>query len=648
MLISYNWLKWYIPEIPPADKIADFLTYHLTEVEGVEKLPDGDVVFDINILPNRAHDLLSHSGVARELAGQLGLNFNDPDKIFKIPESKPTNLKITLDTDKCNRYMGRIVRGVKIGPSPEWVVKHLESIGQRSINNIVDATNLVMYNCGNPTHAFDLGKISGENIVVRNANEGEELKLVGREGIVVKLKSNDLVITDGVKNLALAGVKGGMDSGINVAPEILSERSSDLLANTENTLGQTVSESTSGSTVNLLLEVANFDAATVRKTARRLGILTDSAKRFENDLSSSLCSFAMKELSALISEMCPEAVFEDIVDVYPNPEVEKIIKFYTSDVSKMLGSNVSEKDIELFMHNYSFGYANDFEKGEWTVTIPLLRRDLDTKQDMVEEIGRWIGYDKVVPTIPKLSFVPNKNEVYENIQKARAILLADGYREVATYGFRDKGDVEVLASASDKNFLRKNLTDGIKESFNLNKLNAPFLGLNEVKIFEIGTVFSGDKEEIHVCFANKKEVKEMTLQEFVASSEILSERSSDLLAGTLGQTVSERTSDSASTDYLLLTAFIPWSTFPFMTRDISVWVPENVEADELKNIYKEFGTELLVREPQLVDKFSKDGKISYAYRLVFQSYEKTLTDDEINQIMANISEKISKLGYIIR
>ncbi len=612
MKISYNWLKWYIPEIPEANKIADILTYHLTEVEGVEKLPDGDTIFDINILPNRAHDLLSHSGVARELAGQLGLNFNDPDKVYKIPESKNTNLKITLDTEKCNRYMGRIVRGVKIGSSPEWVVNHLESIGQRSINNIVDATNLVMYNCGNPTHAFDLSKINSENIVVRNANEGEELKLVGREGIVAKLKSNDLVITDGVKNLALAGVKGGFDSGV------------------------------SDSTTEIMLEVANFDAATIRKTARRLGILTDSAKRFENDLSSSLCSFAMKELSALISEMCPEAVFEDIVDVYPNPEVEKIIKFYTSDVSKMLGSNVSEKDIELFMHNYSFGYANDFEKGEWAVTIPLLRRDLDTKQDMVEEIGRWIGYDKVVPTIPKLSFVPNKNEVYENIQKARAILLADGYREVATYGFRDKGDVEVLASASDKNFLRKNLTDGVKESFNLNKLNAPFLGLNEVKIFEIGTVFSKDKEEIHVCFANKKEVKEMALQEFVSDRE---ESPTQVLGSPREYTRPDHSSDLSSQS---ATPFKTWSTFPFMTRDISVWVPESVDADELKNIYKEFGTELLVRNPQLVDKFTKEGRTSYAYRLVFQSYEKTLTDDEINVIMGNITDKITNLGYTVR
>ncbi|MEY2671917.1 MAG: hypothetical protein RL687_334 [Candidatus Parcubacteria bacterium] len=623
MKISYNWLKWYIPEIPEADKIADILTYHLTEVEGVEKLPNGDTIFDVNILPNRAPDLLSHSGMARELAGQLGLNFNDPDRVYKIPESKPTKLEIKLDTEKCNRYMGRIVRGVKIGSSPEWVVTHLESIGQRSINNIVDATNLVMYNCGNPTHAFDLSKISGEKIVVRKADVAESIDLLGTEKIgslnkekAVLLNDSDMVITDDNKVLALAGVKGGADSGV-----------------TENT-------------TEILLEVASFDSATVRKTARRLGILTDSAKRFENNLSASSCTFAMKELSALISEMCPDAVFEDIVDVYPNPEIQKTVKFTTEYISKMLGLEVSSQTIEKFMHDYSFGYANDFEKGEWTVTIPLFRRDLESRNDMAEEIGRWIGYDKVIPAVPTLSFVPKVNTTFENTQKAKDILISDGYREVFTYGFTNKGDIEVLASASDKNFLRKNLTDGVKESFNLNKLNAPFLGLNDVKIFEIGTIFSGDKEEIHVCFANKKEVKEMALQEFVANRE---ESPTQVLGSPREYARPDHSSDLSSQS---ATPFKTWSTFPFMTRDISVWVPESVEADELKNIYKEFGTELLVREPQLVDQFKKniDGeeKISYAYRLVFQSYKKTLTDDEINQIMTNISEKISKLGYIIR
>ena len=158
MKISYNWLKWYIPDAPAPDELEDVFTYHLCEVEGVEKKGD-DTIFDINILPNRAHDLLSHQGVARELASLLDIKFVDPTPKYKIPESKPTDLKIEVESEKCRRYMGRIVRNAKVGSSPDWVVKQLESIGQRSINNMVDAANIVMFDCGQPTHVFDLNKI---------------------------------------------------------------------------------------------------------------------------------------------------------------------------------------------------------------------------------------------------------------------------------------------------------------------------------------------------------------------------------------------------------------------------------------------------------------------------------------------------------
>ena len=164
MKISYNWLKAYVPDIPEPNRLADIFTYHLCEVESVEKLPDGDFLFDLGILPNRAHDLLSHQGVARELSGLLGIPFKDPTSIYKTPVSNPTNLKVETETYNCRRYSARIVRNIKVGPSPEWIVKHLESIGTRSINNIVDATNIVMYDCGQPTHAFDLKKIVDEKI----------------------------------------------------------------------------------------------------------------------------------------------------------------------------------------------------------------------------------------------------------------------------------------------------------------------------------------------------------------------------------------------------------------------------------------------------------------------------------------------------
>ena len=616
MKISYNWLKWYVPEVPEPNRLADLFTYHVCEVESVTKLDDGDHIFDLGILPNRAHDLLSHHGVARELAGLLNITYKDPTPMYKVPASTSTKLQVEIDSQSCRRYSARIVRNVKIGPSPEWVVKHLESIGQRSINNIVDATNIVMYDCGQPCHAFDLKKLESEKIIIRNAKEGEELKVVGREGITAKLKDTDLVITDGSKNLALGGVKGGLDSGI------------------------------SDTTTDIVLEVANFDPVAVRKTARRLGLLSDSAKRFENDLSPTLCDFGMLELSGMILEILPDAVFEDVVDVYENKPEQRTVEFSTSYINKVLGVEITESDISNILMWYGYNYKE--EGGVYTIFVPALRLDLTSKEDMAEEIGRVHGYDKVVPQLPKINFIPKVNEQYEKISQARNILVNAGYREVMTYAFTEKGDVEVLASASDKNFMRTNLSDGIKKSYEINKLNAPYLALDEIKIFEIGTVFSKNGEEVHVAFANKKEIKEVPLEKFEESfPQVLGSPVQTQALGRPDHSENLSSNFSNSTQEFS-EVFKIWSQYPFITRDIAVWVPEGTEPETLAEIYKEFGTELMQGEPKLVDTFTKNGKTSYAFRLIFQSFDRTLTDEEINAIMSKITEKIANMGFEVR
>lgn len=609
MKISYNWLKAYVPELPDPEKLADLFTYHICEVESMEKLESGDYLFDLGILPNRAHDLLSHSGVARELSGLLGVPFKDPTPMYKTPEAKPTNLKVEIQSPSCRRYRARIVRNIKVGPSPEWVVKHLESIGQRSINNIVDATNIVMYDCGQPTHAFDLKKLASEKILIRNANAGEELPVVGRDGIIAKLLETDLVITDGEKNLALGGVKGGLDSGI------------------------------SDDTTEIILEVANFDPVAVRKTARRLGLLSDSAKRFENDLSETLCDFGMFSLSALLVELFPEAVFEEIVDINPNPQKERVVSFTNSYIDKVLGITIPEKEIENILIKYGYTYTK--KDDEYLVIVPELRLDLTGPHDMVEEIGRVYGYDKVTPQIPKINFTPKVSEQYEKILKVRSDLMNSGYREVMTYSFKNSGDVEVLASASDKKFLRTNIADGLKQSYELNKLNAPLLEIDEVKIFEIGTVFIKAGEEVHVAYNEKDKIIEVKLEEFIGEPTSSSDKFS-------GPRVGSPDTENLSLDSASSKVFKMWSVYPFITRDIAVWVPEHTKAEALSGVYKEFGTELLQGEPRLVDTFTKDGRTSYAFRLLFQSYDRTLTTEEINTIMFHITKNISSLGWEVR
>ncbi len=586
MKISYNWLKSYIPEIPSEDKLSDILTFHLCEVEGTEKIVD-DTIFDLNILPNRAHDLLSHQGIAREVASQLGVKFNDPTSFYKIPETKPTKLKIKIETDKCRRYMGRIVRNVKIGPSPDWVKKHLESIGQRSINNIVDATNIVMYDSGQPCHAFDLDKLADEIIIIRSAKEGENI--ITLDGKEIKLSVADMVIADSKNVLAIAGVKGGKMAEVD-----------------ENTK-------------NILIEVANFDPISVRKTSKRVNVFTDSSKRFENNLSSELASYAMRELSGLLVEY-GGMEFEEIIDIYPKKQETRKLSFSADKMSKVLGINISLDEIKDILSRYNFEYTqsdNNFE-----IILPPMRFDLAIEEDMVEEIGRILGYEKLEEKLPEINWSSKINENFSKMLWARNKLLNDGYSEVMTYAFRDKGEVEVLASASDKKFLRTNLSDGLKESLKLNQLNMPLLEMNEIKIFEIGTVFKKSGEEMHVAYNEKKNIIEVTLDDFSKDMDL-----------------DFKLEPKA---YGLTPMFKPWSIYPFISRDVAVWMAEREDPEKLKKILIENGTDLLIKEPYVFDSFTKDGKTSYAFRLIFQSYERTLKDEEVSEIMAKISHKISE------
>lgn len=614
MKISYNWLKWYIPEVINAEKLQDIFTYHLTEVEGVEKLADGDVVFDLNILPNRAHDLLSHYGVAKEISGQLGITFTDPAKsyedILAKKEIQRTNVIIDLQTTGCRRYMARIVRNIKVGPSPDWVVKHLESIGQRSINNIVDATNLVMFNCGNPVHAYDLKKLANNKaqeygVVVKTAQENEELELVGRDKIIAKLKNTDVIITNSSgETLGLAGIKGGTNSGIV------------------------------DDTTDILLEVANFDPIFVRKTARRIGVLSDAAKRFENNLSPELCNAAMLELTALLVEMFPDAVVEEIIDVYPNKQESRAIEFSLSQINTILGSQISREEVETILRNYSFSYTSseNFPDYVFTVVVPPLRLDLVGSHDIVEEIGRIYGYNKIIPVIPKINFTPQENSTYSQILSVRKKLTDAGYRETMTYTFAKKGDIEVARGLKGKDALRTNLYEALKESYEMNRLNAPILGQSVIKLFEIGTVFVNGNEEIHVGVADNDGVEEMELKNFVVNR-----------LEFIADTVSPR---AEKLDAAPITEFAPWSPYPYIVRDIALWVPREVESSTIYKIIKDNAGEYLVTGPTLFDTFSKEDYTSYAFRLVFQSKDRTLTDEEITQAMEKINQHLLKINSV--
>ncbi len=617
MKVSYNWLQNYFEEkLPEPEKVSEGVIFHSFEVEEMEKVGN-DTIFDIKILPDRAHDCLSHFGIAKEISAIFRMKLKE--KEYKTFEPEQTNLKIEIKSDKCLRYMGRIVRNIKVDKSPDWLKERLETIGQKSINNIVDAANFVMFDLGQPIHCFDLDKLFPrtvlENskkdsplILIRQAREGEKMTtLDNRE---VKLNPLNMVIADEKNVLALAGIKGGKIAEV-----------------TEDTK-------------NIIIEVANFNPTNVRKTSKEVNIFTDAVKRFENDLSPEIVNDAMNDMSALVLEMCKGATLEEVVDVYKKKQEKRKLSFNIKKISKRLGLDVSIATVEDMLKRFGVLYKNtgdDFE-----IVVPDMRLDLKTEEDMSEEIIRILGYEKLKEKLPEINWNPKMNETYAKISWARNKLLNDGYSEVMTYSFCNKGEIEVLASASDKKFLRTNLTDGLKESLKLNQLNAPLLEMNEIKIFEIGTIFKRGGEEMHIAYGDKKNVTEVSLEEFTSPP-----RPSGTPPQQGGEEISPHLDKEGAGGGNF--KFKMWSMFPFIARDIAVWVPEGIKNEDVEKVIKNNMGELVIRGPELFDQFKKDGKTSYAFRLVFQSYDRTLTDAEINEIMTKITNKIKeKNGWQVR
>ena len=293
-----------------------------------------------------------------------------------LPEERPTTLAVDVtDHLACRRYVGRVLRGITVGPSPDWLRERLEAIGQRSINNIVDATNYVMFDIGQPLHAFDKDKIAGEGIVVRAALASE--RIITLDGKDVALPQGTLVISDGDAPagvpLAIAGVKGGKSAQVD--------------------------EQTSC----IILEAANFDPVAVRKTSRGLNILTDSSKRFENELTPEIAREAMDRVTALIVEIAGNGntVIEEIVDVYAKQLKEHTITLGALDVNRLLGTDMSDTDMEAFFNRLRFAYTKESDPAVFTIAVPVMRLDMREKVDVVEDIAHLFGYANIPTNIPK-------------------------------------------------------------------------------------------------------------------------------------------------------------------------------------------------------------------------------------------------------
>lgn len=465
MKISLDWLNDYVETGLGAEQIAQILSDRGFPTEGIEHV-DGDVVVDIEITSNRG-DCLSYIGVAREVASATGCQLKMPS--IDIPESENSagdHVSVAISaSDVCHRYTARVIEGIKLGASPEWMKKRLEAVGIRSVSNVVDATNYAMLETGQPPHAFDKDKLRGKNIEVRKAVKGE--RLVTIDGSKCDLEEYMLVIADEKGPIALAGVMGGLDTEV------------------------------SDSTSNILLEDAHFDPVTVRTAGRKLAISSEASFRFERHVDTEMIDWASQRTAALIVQVAGGKVLSGIVDQYPQKEETEKVSMRFSRVGKLLGIEVAKEEIVKIFESLGFAPQLDGEDSI-TATVPTWRHDIKREVDLIEEVARCHGYDNI-PTGDKINISITPVDKHQKVAaKLGSFLNGCGYFETinvtfvdqATAGLFNSIDEGVHLSVKDEtrksaSLLRQNLMGSLLGvlQYNYNAKNTP------CKIYELSNTF---------------------------------------------------------------------------------------------------------------------------------------------------------------
>ncbi len=605
MKISRTWLQTYFEaELPTIEQLADALTFHAFEIESVE-----NDILDVKITANRGHDCLSHRGIAKELSAILSLPLK-ADLLARGKSDLPLgsvngSLAVQIDDPAlCRRYIGASIRGVKIGPSPAWLRERLESIGQKSISNVVDAANFVMFDIGQPLHAFDGKKLDIRNetteIRVRRARAGE--RILALDDKEYALGETMAVIADGHSDavLGVAGVKGGKESGVSHV------------------------------TTDLILESANFDGPSLRKTSRALKFRTDATQRFEQGISPELAAYGMRAFIDLVMQVAGGELV-GVVDAYPAQAASRQVTVSLAHINRVLGLTLSTHDVEdVFVR---LGFAVVSAADTYTVTIPFERLDIELPEDLAEEVGRIIGYDAVAPVeLPAVS-PPAADADTARFAAIREHLVSQGFSEVFTSVFAEKGERAVSNKiGGDKPYLRSSLSDGLADALARNIRNKDLLGIGQVKIFEIGTVWRGGEEKIEVAIAVEKIKKQKAQEEYQKELDAFMSSHSHL---------------APRPPALPDIRYAPFSKYPFISRDIAFWTPVGTAAEDALAVIREHAGELLVQS-YLFDTFEKEGRLSYAFRLVFQSMDRTLFDGDADSRMESIYAAMKEQGWEVR
>jgi phenylalanyl-tRNA synthetase beta chain len=471
MKASYNWLREFVQfDISPVE-LGDRLTLAGLEVEAMEDTGD-DTIYDLGITPNRP-DWLSMRGIAREIAAILGTTFRDMETGSFNEKGDAPRIRIE-DSDLCHRYCSRIIRGVKPGPSPEWLARRLESCGIRSMSNIVDVTNYVLLEIGQPLHAFDLNRLAGGMINVKRA--GGEERFTTLDGIERSLDSEYLMIWDAEKPVALAGVMGGQ--------------------NTE------VSEDT----VDILIESAWFFPSSIRRTSRALGLSTESSYRFERGVDKEAVSEALDRAASLIAELAG-GVVSPMTDIYPVPYESRSFDISCRKVSSLVGVEFSGDHIKQALQSLHCGVSGEGDL--LTVTPPSFRVDLKSHVDVAEEVARLYGYEKIPATLPvmHMSAAP-ENRRMQMIRFLRRSMTGAGFSEAVNFSFLNPRILDSLNLGEDdrrrslvmirnplrqeESALRTSLVPALLHNVALNLSR----GEKSLRLFEISKVFFNTGERL--------------------------------------------------------------------------------------------------------------------------------------------------------
>lgn len=685
MKFSYNWLKEYIDgKMPASDKLAELLMFHSFEIEGIEKFGK-DWVLDISVLSNRAHDCLSHIGIAREVCAITDSKCKI--KNSKLGEDKNLKIKDLLrvevdDPNDCPRYCAIYLRDIQVKDSPKWIQEKLKACGLQPINNIVDITNYVMLETGQPLHAFDADKL-GQQIVVRRAKKGEKIKTLDKEKKSFELDEDILVIADVCSPVAIAGIKGGESTGIEKE------------------------------TRNIVIEAANFSPVLTRRAAQKLKLRTDASWRFENGLDPNLVDFALGRVAGLIQKEAGGKLAQGKVDFYPQKISAKKIQLDLNYVYQLLGLEIPKTKVVSILKALGFEVwsAND----KLMVKVPTRRMDVSFPEDLVEEIGRIYGYQNIKSIFPLASLIPpQRNDSYEVAKLARRVLKELGFCEAYNYSFVGQHEKETYhwptaelfelenPMSSLNKYLRPSLCFGLLRNIKENLKN-----FDTVKIFEVGSVFKKPYPVAMVTKSLSNKAGERKILSGVLSAKGMKDDGFYELKGAIEEllnslAISDVWYDNfeATPDYSFVGLWHPgksaeikvfdqeigfvgeihpqlvdnlgikervfmfeldleavvglaqeareYQPIPFhppTLRDLAILVPEATKSADILNIIYDTGGDL-VRDVDLFDVYSGqeigEGKENLAFHIVYQAGNRTLSSKEVDEVHKKIITELEK------